>query len=59
MSEPSLQQLTIQDYPISRYKDGEWEFVQEVTGNIFDAHDVAGRLQGENPEYQYRIWDCR
>jgi len=56
---PSLQQLTIQDYPISRYKDGAWEFVQEVTGNIFDAHDVAGRLQGENPEWQYRIWDCR
>jgi hypothetical protein len=59
MTDENLWMLTVNDYPISRFKDGAWEFVEEVRGSLFDAHDVAGRLQGENPEYAYRIWDCR
>lgn len=52
------------NYPISKYKgqhpDGEWEFIKFVETNyIDDAYKEAARLQKEDPECEYRIWDNR
>ena len=59
MSAPQVWMMDVRDWPVSRFKDGEWEFIETVKGTYADASDYAGRLQGDNPDYQYRIWDCR
>lgn len=51
-------------YPISKYKgqhpDGEWEFIKFVdVDTIEEAYIEASRLQKEDPDCKYRIWDNR
>jgi hypothetical protein len=57
-----------QEWPISRIKDeggdgsdnDAWEFVQMTEScTYFQAMTIAGALQRQNVQYQYRIWDCR
>lgn len=38
--------------------DMKWVFVKEVDGES-DALKEAARLESEDPEFYYRIWDCR
>lgn len=52
-----------QRWPISRFRETgglkRWEFVEEFTGGVNDAYNRALQLQQENPDWMYRIWDCR
>ena len=47
-------------FPISKCDPkGEWTFIEEVNGTYEEALARAKVLQDNDPEFQYRIWDCR
>ena len=46
--------------PKEEYTEGEWVFVKLMpSGSYEGALAEAGRLQKDDPTWQYRIWDCR
>jgi len=52
---------TIQsEYPISKYSvSTEWIFIKTFVGSYDEALKEAAKLQSEDPEFQYRIYDDR
>lgn len=46
-------------YPISKFKDNIWYFIKDFEGTLDEAYKEIERLQKQDLEYSYRIWDDR
>ncbi len=52
----------IKTWPISKANNRlltDWVFVEEFTGTLEEAYQRAAELQKLDPQWHYRIWDCR
>lgn len=58
-SNQPIEYLAVRKWPISRYQEGEWHFVEEFDGTNTEAHKRADLLQRTNKDGEYRIWDPR
>jgi hypothetical protein len=44
---------------VNEYNPNPWIFVKEYDGNYEEAFQEMAKLQENDPEYDYRIWDDR
>jgi hypothetical protein len=44
---------------VNEYNPNPWIFVKEYNGNYEEAFQEMAKLQENDPEYAYRIWDDR
>jgi hypothetical protein len=56
---PPIDYEEVGKWPISRFHEGEWYWVRDFVGTRGDAYKLAGSLQEENKDGEYRLWDNR